>query len=370
MVKVPLVTIDASPQFVTEALRSTGVIGNDTAVAEVEHDQIGEGVGLMCSLARLTLRYAGTAAGAPSSVVMKVPSSLPENRGVGDHFNFYAREGRFYEQIGAAIAVRTPDCYFNHIDEASNEFLLILEDFGGRTMVSQIAGINFERAAEATRAIARVHAQWWATPALEGLSWMPTLRSPPNDSAGEQYRKAWPAFVDLLGGGLPPGSIDLGERVGASFEQVQADLIDSSPPTLCHGDFRADNLMFDDSATGRQHVGVLDWQIAMRSAGIGDVAYLITQSMTAEDRRAHDRALVEIWYDALSAELGQTPATYTLEDAWDGYRASTATMTVYSVVSGGQLDPANERGRELVHDMSIRAFSAALDLGAVAFLAT
>ena len=39
------------------------------------------------------------AAGAPGTVILKIPSQYPENRAVGDHFDFYQREGRFYEQL-------------------------------------------------------------------------------------------------------------------------------------------------------------------------------------------------------------------------------------------------------------------------------
>ena len=46
----------------------------------------------------------------------------------------------------------------------------MIEDFGGRTMVSQIAGIEFERAAEAVRALALVHAEFWNSPKLESLA--------------------------------------------------------------------------------------------------------------------------------------------------------------------------------------------------------
>ena len=45
----------------------------------------------MGQLARLTLRYGGPATGAPGSVVVKLPSHLPENRAVGEHFRFYER---------------------------------------------------------------------------------------------------------------------------------------------------------------------------------------------------------------------------------------------------------------------------------------
>ena len=38
--------IDSSADFVTKALRSTGVIDGDTSVAKVENDRMGEGVGL------------------------------------------------------------------------------------------------------------------------------------------------------------------------------------------------------------------------------------------------------------------------------------------------------------------------------------
>ena len=102
--------------FVTAALREGGVIGADSAVAEVAHEPIGVGVGIVGQLARLQLRYEGQAEGAPGMVVLKMPSEYPENRAVGDHFNFYEREGRFYQQIGAKLNVRTPRCYWNHID--------------------------------------------------------------------------------------------------------------------------------------------------------------------------------------------------------------------------------------------------------------
>ncbi len=218
MGNVPVVTEDASADFVTGALRSTGVIDADTVVAEVEHDRIGEGVGLMCNLARLTLRYGGPAHGAPSSVILKIPSNLPENRGVGDHFSFYEREGQFYANLSERLPVRTPHCYYNHIDSEANEFALMIEDFGGRTMVSQIAGIEFERAAEAVRALALVHAEFWNSPKLESLAWLPTVIDPINLAAGAEYRKAWDHFMELFAGDLPDGSVALGELVGPNFE--------------------------------------------------------------------------------------------------------------------------------------------------------
>jgi hypothetical protein len=368
MGQVPRVTEDASADYVTQALRSTGVIDDATAVAEVEHQRIGEGVGLMCNLARLTLRYHGPAHGAPSSVILKVPSDLPENRGVGDHFGFYEREGRFYAEIADSLPVRTPHCYANHIDVEANEFALLLEDFGGRTMVSQIAGIDAERAAEAVKALALVHAEYWRSSRLDSFTWMPRAVDPGIISAGAEYRRVWSHFVELFADRLPTGAVELGERIGPSWEAVQTALFGRAPITLCHGDFRADNLMFDDTASGREHVGILDWQIAYRGGGIADICYLTTQSMTVEDRRTHERELVRTWFEAVCEAREGDVDGYTADDAWTDYRSATGNMTVYGVVAGGGLDPSNERGVELVGDMAERSFAAALDLDAASFI--
>jgi len=92
--------------------------------------------------------------------------------------------------------------------------------------------------------------------------------------------------------------------------------------------------------------------------------------MTAEDRRRHDRSIVEQWYAELSSSLGREPDGFSIDDAWDGYRRGTASMTALPVIGGAQADLANERGVELVHDMAVRAFSAALELDAMSLLSS
>lgn len=318
---VPTTTQDATSEFLTHALRTSGVLDDGSAVAEVEHDRIGEGVGLMCELARLTLRYSGPAHGAPSSVIVKVPSNAPENRNVGNHFRLYEREGRFYQHLGDAVPVRTPRCLANFIDVDNGLYALVLEDFGARTMVSQVVGLDASRAAEAVRALGRLHARFWEAPELDALVWMPRAIDPEVLGAGQSYREAWPVFHERFHEDLPDGAAELAELVGSTWETVAESMYGDSPHTVCHGDFRADNLMFDDTTTGDDHVGVLDWQVSMRGPGIGDVGYLLAQSLTTDVRRAHERELVEQWYDELSTALGGEPSGFALSDAWDRCQA-------------------------------------------------
>ena len=375
MVQVPATTADADASFVTSALRSTGVIGSATSVAEVEHVTIGEGVGIVGQLARLQLRYDGPATAAPGTVIMKIPSQYPENRAVADHFNFYEREGRFYQQLADKVPVRTPDCYWNEIDVASGAFGLLLEDLGDRTMISQIAGIPGARAASALRALARIHGTWWGSPTLDELDWMPRLDEPLNLAAGQQYRDAWPLFEERIEDALPDGGLALGERVQQTFEDLLLAGMAEAPTTICHGDFRGDNLMFDDRAHPAHpddEVAVLDWQIAYRGPAVTDVAYFLCQSLTVEERRAHEAELVRVWYDELCdtarREVGAELDDYPFDLAWTQYRRAALGTTVYPVTAMGAMDPANERGRELVTAMAVRSFTAALDLDAVSLL--
>jgi hypothetical protein len=364
----PATTDEVTAGYVTDALRQGGVIDGDTAVAEVAHHPIGEGVGIVGQLARLTLRWEGTAEGAPSSLIVKMPSQYPENRAIGEHFNFYEREARFYQQIGDKSPLRTPRCFHNHIDVDRREFLLLLEDLGDRTLISQIAGMGATRTGAALDALARLHAEWWDSPTLDSLNWMPRLVDPVNLSAGEQYRLAWPAYLERFGDQLPEGAVAIGERVKDVWEQLVVETDARWPSTLCHGDFRADNLMFDDDAEGRERVAVLDWQIANRGPAMSDVSYLLTQSIEPEDRRAADRELVERWFDTVCATRGTAPHGLTFDDVWRDYRVGTLTCTVYPVVSGGTMDLANERGRQLAEVMSHRAFTAAIELDAADLL--
>jgi thiamine kinase-like enzyme len=372
LVDVPLTTEEATPSFVTTALRAGGGIGWDTRVAEVEHEPIGVGVGIVGQLARLSLRYEGHAAGAPGTVVLKIPSQYAENRAVGDHFHFYEREGRFYQEIGDKAAVRTPRCYWNHVDPAANTFGLLLEDLSSRTMISQVTGVKAERAAQALGALATLHGGWWRSPALDGLDWMPRLDDPINLAAGQQYRDAWPLFVERVGGALPPGALEIGERVQLVFEDLMRAAMTEAPVTICHGDFRVDNLLFDDAAVGADRLAVIDWQISYRGPAISDVAYFLCQSLAPEERRAAEEALVREWYDRLvhaaGEETGNELAGYPFDLAWSQYRRSALTTTVYPVTGAGAMEPANERGRELLTAMAVRSFSAVVELGSDEFL--
>ena len=94
-----------------------------------------------------------------------------------------------------------------------------------------------------------------------------------------------------------------------------------------------------------------------------DVAYLLAGSMSVEERRATEVDIVRAWYDALGA-----PGGYSLRRRLARVPAHLDGDDRLRVIPAAQMDPANERGRELIEAMAVRSFTACLDLEAIELL--
>ena len=106
---------------------------------------------------------------------------------------------------------------------------------------------------------------------------------------------------------------------------------------------------------------MIDWQVPVRGRGVCDVAYLLSQSMTIEDRRANERDLLAAWHARLTA-LGVEG--YDFDQVELDYRRAVLRGLAVPVEMGGSLDLANERAVELVRTIVDRSFTAAVDCAA------
>jgi aminoglycoside/choline kinase family phosphotransferase len=249
------------------------------------------------------------------------------------------------------------------MDEDAHRFALLLEDFAGFSMEDQLVGISRARAAEAIAALAGFHAAWWQSPVLDSLTWMPPVNGPITMQVAPAYRQGWPVFLEHFGADLPEGSVELGERVGEQFESL-LDRAATPPLTICHADFRLDNLFFGPKGT-RDAVALIDFQLVTTGRGVFDVAYLLCQSMEVDERRASELDLLRRWH-AVVTKAGVRD--YPLDQALHDYKLASLICLCYPVTSGGTLDLANDRGVALVRAMAVRTFTAALDLEAAALL--
>jgi hypothetical protein len=327
-------------------------------LAAVHCEPIGVGAGFFGKLARLRLTYSKVRPDAPESVILKLPSSSVSNRARGDLFSLQEREIGFYREIAPSICVRVPQCYWSRLD-SSGDWGLLLEDFGALRTGDELSGLPPEHVKIAVEGAGRAHAQWWQSPALERLQWLPGENARVMRRLGEICRDLWPQFVDRHRDSLNPGAVALGEHVCDHLEDV-LDEMARGPETLVHGDFRSDNLFFSEQTD----VAFIDWQLCCRGSAAFDVAYLLSQSVTTRVRRRYEFHMLRHWYDVL-LDAGVTG--YSFRDAVNDYRRSLLLCVAYVVV-GATLDRGTDRGRDLARAQVMRAFGAAVDLQADAVL--
>lgn len=350
-------TFPHAPEDVSAAWLSE-IIG--APVASFDREQIAIGIGLLGRLYRLTLTGKGT----PSSVVVKFPTLDEGARAnVVEPLRFYEKEVRFYQEAAPAVPVATPRVYFAGFDPASGDFALVFEDCGGRRMEDQVAGCTVDDAATAVDAMVDLHSFSWDGPRLADYPWLPAYANPPFPQVlAGMYKQAWPRALELLGDRMTDHIRDFGDRYAGLVPWFMEEAT-VPPHTFCHGDFRLDNLFF---GTTPQHapVTLVDWQICFRGRGGYDLAYFLSQSLTAEDRRAHEDRLIDRYAEGLAARGISYPRGELVRD----YTRTVAYCFIYPIVATGQIEVISERQLQLLQGLLDRSIAAIEDTGALDIL--
>ncbi len=320
--------------------------------------QIGQGIGLMGDIYRVALNYAGaTPADAPSSIVVKLPSSFEENREQGVALGMFEAEVRFYNEMAPEATVGLPEVYHAEIETGTANFVIVMEDLSDLTMVNQSTGMNTEQALAVVKVLASLHAVWWNKVQDGNLDWIPDMIGPRIEFVDAYLVQVFGAFKDNFADQLPTDALKIYEQFIGNYQKINQRFAGRSPWTLAHQDFRVENVMF--SASGSDRVVVIDWQGIGRGPGAYDLSYILGGSMEPELRRTHEQALVAAYHNRL-LECGITD--YALEQLQDDYgHAHLMGGLATSILTGGAMDLSNERGKALVATMARRHGIAAAD---------
>ena len=348
---------EVGPEWLTKALHASGALGAGGRVSLVATTRIGEGVGLLSRLFRLRLTYEGDAAGAPSAVVLKLPTDDPNMRFLANSLNAYGREIKFYREIAAGSPFGSAQCHAAMIDQESGDFVLVMEDLAHLRNFDQVNGCSWEEAEAVCDVLANFHAQWHGhrdLPALSETFWC--MKNPVYPTLlPSMFSASWPVAKRVLGGELSADMLRFGDHWNTLSSYFFDQLADTQ--TLVHGDFRADNLFQGDGK-----ITALDFQIASQGPGIYDLAYFVSQSITPQVRGGRDKDLVAR-YLARMASLG-----IELDEAetWRMYQLCLAYCLIYPMAVFQSWDVTNERGQELMRSLLMRCASAIEDTGALA----
>ena len=289
----------------------------------------------------------------------KLPSSDPVSRATGVALGIYVRETRFYQELSAAVGARTPHCHAALFDEATGDFVLVLEDLAPAVTGDQLAGCSAAAAAAALDELARLHASHWCQPVGElappGLACRAAEIQPFYcgllDSFAEKYR-------DRLGGDV----LDVVRRFGDEMV-AWGRVAEAGPSALLHGDYRLDNLLFSDGGAA-----VVDWQMVATGPPMSDTAYFLGAGLLPADRRRHETELLRRYHSRLVAEE-PVAGEWSFDECAEGYRLQSPGGLIMAVTASMMVGEG-ERSDEMFATMAERHAWHALDCDAFGLLAT
>lgn len=346
--------IPASPAEVTAGWLSEVLADRDHPVVVDAVDVSPIGTGQTGATYRLAVRYSENPAGLPDSFVIKLPAQedvVRERVALS-----YRSEHAFYTSVADTLAVPLPRCYHCALEADGGEFALLLADMAPAEQGDQIRGCTADEARLAVTALAGLHGPRWCSPdwlAFTGTV-MPKPDEPTARGLGDITRLAAQTTVDKLGSRMDP---DDRVTVLESAEAI-ADWLLGAPErfSLLHGDYRADNLLFDPART---RVTVVDWQTLAVGLPARDLAYFLATSLSPEERAAHERELVGVYRRALN---GHGVGDYDAETAWQDYRFGMLQVPLITTL-GFAFSAATERGDDMVLAMLARGGRAIRELG-------
>jgi hypothetical protein len=344
-----------SAEWLTAALREGGAANTPTVTA-FDYEPIAAGVGFLGKLGRLHLRYDGDGAGAPQTLVAKLPTEDERSRQLAMMFRFYDREVSFYRDIGPTAGIRVPILHYGASTPANGDFVLLLEDLAPARVGDQLEGCSAEQVRLAIEGIARCHARWWNSPRLGTLGWLPATNDPIHHFAEPAFQGCWAPFVQFVGDKLTPELKRAGEALATRVIRM-LDGIADRPRTLLHGDYRADNLFFGGANT----LAAVDWQVSSAGGGTFDVAYFVSGNVDPQTRRQHEMDWLRLYVQTLK---DNGVRDYDFDACLEDYRTDVLYCLVYAVIIIGTLDPSNARGLALFQTNVERVLTAIADLDA------
>ncbi|KAL6917052.1 hypothetical protein ACHAPO_009337 [Fusarium lateritium] len=227
-------------------------------------------------------------------------------------FAVYRLEAEFYYYLAPKLKIPLPRTIYAGTDTVNGQGIVVLEDLKaqGYTFGNPLEAWPVSRAEASVKQLATLHASTWGSSGddIPSLSKTVSLRDAVVGllAPGEWEKRFAPDARPPV-----PAYMENRELIAATFKA----LWDSETKMNClvHGDAHIGNTFISPSG----EPGFLDWQVIHPGSAMHDVAYFIIGSLSIDDRRQHEKTLLQSYLEALRAAGGPE---ILLEDAWEEYR--------------------------------------------------
>jgi hypothetical protein len=244
----------------------------------------------------------------PTRLVVKIARGVDKIMGP-----FYENEVNFYKRIRPELRIEAPRTFGAGFDASSGDFAIVMEDLTlrGAAFPNVLSPVSLDSVRSILSQQAKLHAHYWESPRLRpdgDLAW-----------AGSHVEGK---VAELLMHGAEPliqHEIDtvsfkreMVQRLRTTGPELRNGTLalhqhqQSLPQTLVEGDMHIGNTYLLPDGSG----GLLDWQLTCRGHHMHDVSYLITTSLSVEDRRTNEQELVRFYLDRLAAEGVSQPPSF------------------------------------------------------------
>jgi aminoglycoside phosphotransferase (APT) family kinase protein len=270
-------------------------------------------------------RLALTGPDVPATVFVKLPAADAATRLMGELGRLGHTEVRFYEQLAPELSA-VPVCHGSAFDALTGRYVLVLEDLPSTCeFPDTLHPLDRDRAALIVERLAALHATFWNRLPDTGGGPLGWVYSASEDSTSQLTGMLLKASARRIAErtDIP---VHRGRFIDENYRAV-ARLIDRPPHTVMHGDAHPGNVYFRDGAAG-----LLDWQAVRRGHPGRELSYTLVTSMTAEDRRRHQRDLLDHYRSTLRAYGGPDLDG---DDLWHRYRQGALYAYVAALITAG-----------------------------------
>lgn len=328
----------------------------DEPIAATIISSLGEGVGLMSSIARCNLTLES---GAETTVIVKC-IARNHNSALAKGINFYRNEVNFYRYLAAETPIAYPKALYAAVEPDTQDFLLVLEDLGNEEAGDQLVSCTSDQLTVAFERAAQLHGTFWnRTSEFDWLFYqldMKTIMFRRDMIFLPGVQPTIDAFSSYFTGNREEVARKCAEQFADTFLQAQG-----GPQTVIHGDYRTDNMFL------RQGPDIIafDWQNTTGGNGTHDIAYFCSQSADPKFHGDAQMAALRRYHETL-VDLGIKD--FSFDECLERYRYNLLIAMITPIAICGTLDQGNERGVKLGETILERSFSALESMDAASLL--
>ncbi|KAF4467504.1 aminoglycoside phosphotransferase [Fusarium albosuccineum] len=263
-------------------------------------------------------------------------------------YAIYRLEAEFYYYLGPTIKIPLPPAIYCGTDTVNGQGIVVMADLKSRgyTFGNPLEAWPVDRVQIGVEQLATLHGNTWGQK-LEDFPWASKTVSLREAVVGLVTPGEWSKRFDGDAKPAVPDHLVDRERISAAFNLLWKPE-NSTLNCLAHGDAHIGNTFISPSG----EPGFLDWQVIHGTSAMHDVSYFIIGSLSIEDRRNHEKELVEAYLKALHKAGGPKLER---EDVWEEYRKHTFHGFAWAL-AGPMM-----QSRDIVDTMTARHCAAIVD---------